>query len=241
MNNRLSFKNFNIIGMLASLLAFLFAFMPFYSVSPSESFVKLAGVDERSLKTFTIEKNLVEMNMFGVLFAIVVLIDLVVLIWAIKGSSKVDSLAIGLSVLAFILLLFTIMIGNADIENATSEFELFKRFSGTSADSLETDYLEGLHLEVVAIIFMMTSYWIKEIIINKYILKYSNIVVNPFVAFSEASDRRHKDSLRGVIASIPAEQETQNEAQEPQIDEQAMQEYVEEETVEADATLNDNE
>ena len=61
-----SVKNINFVGAGAALLAFIFTFIPFYKLQPTTYFLQ----NESTAALYTITKNLVTYNFFGVPFTL---------------------------------------------------------------------------------------------------------------------------------------------------------------------------
>ena len=124
-----SVKNINFVGAGAALLAFIFTFIPFYKLQPTTYFLQ----NESTAALYTITKNLVTYNFFGVLCLILALAALVLYVW--NGSEKITMAAIAVSVVDLISLFLALIVGNSDIKDVKSLINALVQYSGTSANA----------------------------------------------------------------------------------------------------------
>ena len=106
-----SVKNINFVGAGAALLAFIFTFIPFYKLQPTTYFLQ----NESTAALYTITKNLVTYNFFGVLCLILALAAIILYVW--NGSEKITMAAIVVSVVDLISLFLALIVGNSDIKD----------------------------------------------------------------------------------------------------------------------------
>ncbi|MED9971002.1 MAG: hypothetical protein UE790_00085 [Lachnospira sp.] len=147
-----SVKNINFVGAGAALLAFIFTFIPFYKLQPTTYFLQ----NESTAALYTITKNLVTYNFFGVLCLILALAALVLYVW--NGSEKITMAAIAVSVVDLISLFLALIVGNSDIKDVKSLINALVQYSGTSANAnlfLKSSVAVGFVLELLMILVII--------------------------------------------------------------------------------------
>lgn len=183
-----SVKNINFVGAGAALLAFIFTFIPFYKLQPTTYFLQ----NESTAALYTITKNLVTYNFFGVLCLILALAALVLYVW--NGSEKITMAAIAVSVVDLISLFLALIVGNSDIKDVKSLINALVQYSGTSANAnlfLKSSVAAGFVLELLMILVMIGSYWINELVIKPYVFSdKSGAKLNPFEGLTGTAKAR---------------------------------------------------
>ncbi len=163
---KFSLKNINFVGAGAALLAFIFAFIPFYKLQPTEYFIQ----NESAAAGYSIMKNLVTYNFFGVLCLILSLTAMVLYVW--NSSVKITIAAIAVSAADLISLLLALIVGNSDAKEVQSLINALVQYSGTSANAnlfIKSSLTAGFVLELLMILVMTGSYWINELMVKPYI------------------------------------------------------------------------
>ena len=163
-----SVKRINVVGAIASVWAFIFAFFPFYRIKPSDTFVQQAG---SQADTYSITKNMISYNFFGVLCLILAIAALALYVW--NSSQLVRAAAIIVSLADFISLILALIVGNAEIKDTKAIISYAVQF-------VKTSVAFGFILELIMILIMIGSYWINELLLRPYVLgDKSEAVLNP--------------------------------------------------------------
>lgn len=173
-----SVKRINVVGAVASVWAFIFAFFPFYRIKPSDTFMQQAG---SQADTYLITKNLVSYNFFGVLCLILAVAALVLYVW--NSSQFVRAAAIIVSVVDFISLMLAVIVGNSEIKDTKAIISYAVQYSGSGMKTsmfVKTSVAFGFVLELIMVLIMIGSYWINELLFRPYILgNKTEKVLNP--------------------------------------------------------------
>ena len=192
-----SVKNINFVGAGAALLAFIFTFIPFYKLQPTTYFLQ----NESTAALYTITKNLVTYNFFGVLCLILALAAIILYVW--NGSEKITMAAIVVSVVDLISLFLALIVGNSDIKDVKSLINALVQYSGTSANAnlfLKSSVAAGFVLELLMILVMIGSYWINELVIKPYVFgDRSGAKLNPFEGVTGTAKARAQAAPQGFI------------------------------------------
>ena len=166
-----SVKRINVVGAIASVWAFIFAFFPFYRIKPSDTFVQQAGIT----------KNMISYNFFGVLCLILAIAALALYVW--NSSQLVRAAAIIVSLADFISLILALIVGNSEIKDTKAIISYAVQYSGSGMKTsmfVKTSVAFGFILELIMILIMIGSYWINELLFRPYVLgDKSEAVLNP--------------------------------------------------------------
>jgi len=167
--NQFNIKKTNIVGLCAAVLAVLFSFVPFYQVVPS-GMLKTYASSSLESKTY----SLIKYNFFGALLLLVLVAIIVLFILEALGKATpvISTVATGLCLASFVLILLTIIVGNSDVTSwlgiDMSEFVKFK--VGV-----------GMIFEIILTLVLAASYWINELVIKPMVYKMpANPNLNPF-------------------------------------------------------------
>lgn len=196
-----SVKNINFVGVAASFLAFVFTFLPFYSVKPTAYFYNYSGTASLFSKT----KSLAQFNFFGILCIILALAEIA--IFVLNTNQKVKLVGIGLAILNFSSLMLAVIVGNSDIQDLKSSVASLVHFSGSSysVDTFIKASLEsGFTLELIMILIMIASYWIDGLLVKPILFNdKTGAHVNPFkgVDTKSHSIRFNKQHIIKAMAS----------------------------------------
>ena len=173
-----SVKRINVVGAIASVWAFIFAFFPFYRIKPSDKFVQQAG---SQADTYSITKNMISYNFFGVLCLILAIAALALYVW--NSSQLVRAAAIIVSLADFISLILALIVGNSEIKDTKAIISYAVQYSGSGMKTsmfVKTSVAFGFILELIMILIMIGSYWINELLFRPYVLgDKSEAVLNP--------------------------------------------------------------
>lgn len=181
--NQFNIKKTNIVGLCAAVLAVLFSFVPFYQVVPS-GMLKTYASSSLESKTY----SLIKYNFFGALLLLVLVAIIVLFILEALGKATpvISTVATGLCLASFVLILLTIIVGNSDVKEAK---EYIESYSGTTASWLGIDMSEfvkfkvgvGMIFEIILTLVLAASYWINELVIKPMVYKMpANPNLNPF-------------------------------------------------------------
>ena len=165
--NKFSVKNINFVGAGAAVLAFIFAFIPFYKLKPTSYLLQ----NDSTAALYSISKNLVTYNFFGVLCLILSIAA--VALYVLNFSQKITIAAIAVSVLDLISLFLALIVGNSDIKSTKDLINTVMQYTGLSGSTgvlLKSSVAAGFVLELIVIIIMVGSYWINELVVKPYIL-----------------------------------------------------------------------
>ena len=162
-----SVKRINVVGAIASVWAFIFAFFPFYRIKPSDTFVQQAG---SQADTYSITKNM-----------ILAIAALALYVW--NSSQLVRAAAIIVSLADFISLILALIVGNSEIKDTKAIISYAVQYSGSGMKTsmfVKTSVAFGFILELIMILIMIGSYWINELLFRPYVLgDKSEAVLNP--------------------------------------------------------------
>lgn len=175
--NNFSVKNINIVGAVAALWAFIFTFLPFYKLKPT-ALLYQNGLSSAGAQAYTLSKNLVSYNFFGVLCLILAIVAIALYVW--NGTQMVTIAAIGVSVLDLICMLLALIVGNGDIKTAKEFASSLSSFGISSDVFFKSTVSVGFFLELIMILIMIASYWINELVVKPYVWKdNSGAKLNP--------------------------------------------------------------
>ena len=121
-----SVKRINVVGAIASVWAFIFAFFPFYRIKPSDALVQQAG---SQADTYSITKNMISYNFFGVLCLMLAIAALALYVW--NSSQLVRAAAIIVSLADFISLMLALIVGNSEIKDTKAIISYEVQYSGS--------------------------------------------------------------------------------------------------------------
>ena len=180
-------KKTNVVGLCAAILAFIFSFVPFYKVV-FDSYLKYSMSSTVSSIDTKTSYNLVSYNFFGALFFVIViaLIVLYVLQGLGKSNVKLDAVTTGISILALIVLLLAIIVGNSDIKDAKEMVEYYDSYSLISmSDLIKFKVGIGFVVELILAIVLAASYWIDVVVVKPMVFKITQakVELNPFAVF----------------------------------------------------------
>ena len=145
-----SVKRINVVGAIASVWAFIFAFFPFYRIKPSDTFVQQAG---SQADTYSITKNMISYNFFGVLCLILAIAALALYVW--NSSQLVRAAAIIVSLADFISLILALIVGNSEIKDTKAIISYAVQYSGSGMKTsmfVKTSVAFGFILELIMIL-----------------------------------------------------------------------------------------
>jgi len=165
--NKFSVKNINFVGAGAAVLAFIFAFIPFYRLKPTSYLLQ----NDSTAALYSISKNLVTYNFFGVLCLILSIAALA--LYVLNFSQKITIAAIAVSALDLVSLFLALIVGNSDIKSTKDLINTVMQYTGLSGSTgvlLKSSVAAGFVLELIVIIIMVGSYWINELVVKPYIL-----------------------------------------------------------------------
>lgn len=205
-----SVKRINVVGAIASVWAFIFAFFPFYRIKPSDTFVQQAG---SQADTYSITKNMISYNFFGVLCLILAIAALALYVW--NSSQLVRAAAIIASLADFISLMLALIVGNSEIKDTKAIISYAVQYSGSGMKTsmfVKTSVAFGFVLELIMILIMIGSYWINELLFRPYVLgDKSEAVLNPLeglVGTAKASYTKQMAAhihMKNVVSSEASE------------------------------------
>ncbi|MGN0327370.1 MAG: hypothetical protein ACI4D4_00180 [Lachnospira sp.] len=163
--NKFDWKNINFVGAGASLLAFIFAFIPFYTVKANSTLMALMGSSSSAYASqMSASKSLVTYNFFGVL--VLLLSIAAVVLYVLNNSDLITMIATCLSVLSFVCLFLAMIVGNSDVKEAKNIIQIYN-MSGY----FKMGFSAGLILEILVLIIAVASFWINEFVIKKFVFK----------------------------------------------------------------------
>ncbi|MDO5383062.1 MAG: hypothetical protein Q4F06_10170 [Eubacteriales bacterium] len=163
--NKFDWKNINFVGAGASLLAFIFTFIPFYTVKANSTLMALMGSSSSAYASqMSASKSLVAFNFFGVL--VLLLSIAAVVLYVLNNSDLITMIATCLSVLSFVCLFLAMIVGNGDVKEAKNIIQIYN-MSGY----FKVGFSAGLVLEIIVLIIAVASFWINEFVIKKFVFK----------------------------------------------------------------------
>lgn len=174
--NNFSVKNINFVGAGAALLAFIFTFIPFYTVKATDAYY-MSGFG--SAGAMSASKNLVGYNFFGVLCLLLSIAAIV--LYVLNLNAIMTLAATGVSILNMICLLLAFIVGNSDVKAAKA----ILNFNPIAKSYFKMGPAVGFFLELIVILIMIASYWINELVIKPYVFKVAAApVLNPLQLLS---------------------------------------------------------
>ena len=131
--------------------------------------------------TYSITKNMISYNFFGVLCLILAIAALALYVW--NSSQLVRAAAIIVSLADFISLILALIVGNSEIKDTKAIISYAVQYSGSGMKTsmfVKTSVAFGFILELIMILIMIGSYWINELLFRPYVLgDKSEAVLNP--------------------------------------------------------------
>ena len=202
-----SVKRINVVGAMASVWAFIFAFFPFYRIKPSDTFIQQAG---SQADIYSITKNMVSYNFFGVLCLILAIAAVILYVW--NSSQLVRAVAIIVSVADFVSLMLALIVGNSEIKDTWAIISYAVQYSGSGMKTsmfVKTSVAFGFVLELIMVLIMIGSYWINELLFRPYVLgDKSEAVLNPLeglVGTAKASYTKQMAARMHMKNAAPSE------------------------------------
>lgn len=163
MNNLVSkdpVKNANWVGVVAAVLAFISAFLPFYKVTASAYFV-----------SYSESLNLVSVGVLGWIIVIVTLVAGA--LHFLNSMKEIKLAALIVSAVDLLLLIITIVACHSTAKVAI----------GGYSSMVKGSFMVGMYFEIIFTVLMIASPWINEAVVKKYIFKNATTNAQPQAQF----------------------------------------------------------
>lgn len=163
MNNLVSkdpVKNANWVGVVAAVLAFISAFLPFYKVTASAYFV-----------SYSESLNLVSVGVLGWIIVIVTLVAGA--LHFLNSMKEIKLAALIVSAVDLLLLIITIVACHSTAKAAI----------GGYSSMVKGSFMVGMYFEIIFTVLMIASPWINEAVVKKYIFKNATTNAQPQAQF----------------------------------------------------------